>query len=896
MILKLENTTTHQTYEYEVKDMNNGEKLYFRFDIDTSNLVDGEYALKLYDGDKIIATDILKIGDFNTNTLQYKKGENIYIEVKLDESVQDVKNISISTIETTVLPDDGFNSMGKVDVNAQPLYDNAYNIGHTEGYNEGLESSYQVGYDDGYSTGNEEGYNNGYNVGNEDGFNNGVVTQKSKLEAIIITENGTYTKEDGYNSIEVNVPDLNGSYDEGYSDGYLMGEDKGYDKGYTDGIEEGTSNAGEIIAETAQVLDIVENGTYLTQYVDDVVIYPGQITGDFGDGTYFYDWGEIKNDSYNTEVTYKEGTVIELWWKKDNVIDNAFIFGNGTTDASSISLSINTNRLYLRKGPNSFYIPIDISLWQHIKIETNGFVYLNDEKVDGIDLSNTSIIYDDSPFLINGCPRADDSFSNGLFGMVKIDDHIFIPKDGGFINYETGEKLGGYNYNSSDGTYNYNEGDEVTGYFDDGTPFYGYGSLYKAVFYTDIIGTTDSYFEVWWKDLNNNIDDYAAIVGVKQDSNSVLFKVIKRNSGKFRCEYGSDVYTGLDWYEFAYDMSNWTHIKFSKKDGLIVNGELLYSINDKYYIKNTPNNKFQINEVESGRYANGVFGMVKIDGKTFIPTENGFMDYETGDLLAANIIINGEKPAFTGEYYFTENKSITIEAEGNLIKKVNVNVKPKINIKDNKIKFAFSNMNKVPEWADWEGIDNMSYMFYQCASLTTIPLIPTNNVTDMTNMFYYCSNLKTIPLINTSNVSNMERMFYYCGNITTIPELDTSNVINMSYMFGDCGKLTTVPPLDASKVERQYYGLFSYTTLNNLTDFGGLIGLKASMDGTYCFEKVPNLTYQSCINILNGLYDFTGNGETPNSSQGKLKVHSNFLTTVGDEISIGTNKGWTITA
>ena len=35
--------------------------------------------------------------------------------------------------------------------------------------------------------------------------------------------------------------------------------------------------------------------------------------------------------------------------------------------------------------------------------------------------------------------------------------------------------------------------------------------------------------------------------------------------------------------------------------------------------------------------------------------------------------------------------------------------------------------------------------------------------------------------------------------------------------------------------------------------------------------------------------------ETPTSSQGKLKVHQNFLNTVGDEISIGTSKGWSIT-
>ena len=60
-------------------------------------------------------------------------------------------------------------------------------------------------------------------------------------------------------------------------------------------------------------------------------------------------------------------------------------------------------------------------------------------------------------------------------------------------------------------------------------------------------------------------------------------------------------------------------------------------------------------------------------------------------------------------------------------------------------------------------------------------------------------------------------------------------------------------------------------------------------------NKLPNLTYESCINILNGLYDFAGNGETPSGTQGQLKVHQNFLNIVGDEISIGTLKGWKIT-
>lgn len=78
-----------------------------------------------------------------------------------------------------------------------------------------------------------------------------------------------------------------------------------------------------------------------------------------------------------------------------------------------------------------------------------------------------------------------------------------------------------------------------------------------------------------------------------------------------------------------------------------------------------------------------------------------------------------------------------------------------------------------------------------------------------------------------------------------------------------------------------------------LTEFGGFIGLRRSLTGE--LNKWSNLNYNSCINVLNGLYDFTGNGVTPTSNEGKLQVHQNFINTVGADISIGTDKGWTIT-
>jgi surface protein len=113
----------------------------------------------------------------------------------------------------------------------------------------------------------------------------------------------------------------------------------------------------------------------------------------------------------------------------------------------------------------------------------------------------------------------------------------------------------------------------------------------------------------------------------------------------------------------------------------------------------------------------------------------------------------------------------------------------------------------------------------------------------------------------------------------------------MSYMFYGCNNLTTLPQLDVSKVTNM--GQYFRVGGGNLTDVGGWKNLKIDWNDNYGLVLCPKLTYQSCINILNGLYDFVGNGESTTKT---LKVNQNFLTTVGDEISIGVAKGWTITA
>lgn len=87
----------------------------------------------------------------------------------------------------------------------QEGFDDGYNSGYTVGYNEG----YASGKTDGYNSGQTAGYSEGYVSGKTDGYSSGVTYQKSLLVSTAITENGTYTRENGWDSVTVNVQKTN---------------------------------------------------------------------------------------------------------------------------------------------------------------------------------------------------------------------------------------------------------------------------------------------------------------------------------------------------------------------------------------------------------------------------------------------------------------------------------------------------------------------------------------------------------------------------------------------------------------------------------------------------------------------------------------------------------------
>ena len=647
-----------------------------------------------------------------------------YVNIKIDvlngsmcdsmmiEFINQIKKLTVTENGQYIFTkDEGYNALERVEVEVNIDVDDYYNKGYTEGYSIGVATS--------------------YDVGKEDGINE----QKSKLAPISITENGTYTNEDGYNEIHVEVPDLNGDYNEGYANGtqdgynngYATGEEigynngvavgredglnEGYRNGYDDGISDGTANAGEIIAETAQVLNVTENGIYATQYTkDDDYTKPDLITGYFNDGRAFYDYADVNNGHFNTKVSPTANSRIEFWWKPaatSNGYHYQNIFGAGLSDNNGPDnfeihyFSSSRTELRLKIGNEMARFTIDNAIWNHILIE-NGSLYINDELKAQVNTS--TYVSDGTPLIINSTPSRYTYNGNGLFGMFKIDNHIFIPSDGGFINYETGEHLTGY------------------------LP-------------------------------SNSAESFAG---------------------------------------------NYTYIK-------------------------------------------------------------------------------------------TYNEPVK---EGNLIRTINVDIKPKIDVIKDGIKFSRSTFDTIPDYFVFKD-GNYAHMFEYCTNLMS----PPEDYVKTTSMerCFYSTAIKQLPKWDFSNCKAFNDCFSYCRSLT-----DLSAIVDWNYphtgvrwlcAFYGCGNVTDCPAIYADSIHNGNDAMTSSWNFmfasTKLTNFGGWIGLKYSI--TAGLNDLSNLTYQSCINILNGLYDFIGNNEVPNSNQGQLKVSQNFLDLVGDEISIAIAKGWSLT-
>lgn len=125
------------------------------------------------------------------------------------------------------------------------------------------------------------------------------------------------------------------------------------------------------------------------------------------------------------------------------------------------------------------------------------------------------------------------------------------------------------------------------------------------------------------------------------------------------------------------------------------------------------------------------------------------------------------------------------------------------------------------QYLDTRNVTDMSYMFYNCSSLTTLDAsnFDTQNVADMRMMFCNCKLLSSLDVSGfaTNNVTDMNRMFFGCYVLDSldVSNFDTGNVTDMAYMFCGCEAVSSldVSGFDTENVTDMCYMFFGCKSL-----------------------------------------------------------------------------------
>jgi surface protein len=200
-------------------------------------------------------------------------------------------------------------------------------------------------------------------------------------------------------------------------------------------------------------------------------------------------------------------------------------------------------------------------------------------------------------------------------------------------------------------------------------------------------------------------------------------------------------------------------------------------------------------------------------------------------------------------------------------------------------------------------VTNMLGTFRACVSLDTIPLLNTAAVTTMQNMFLSCNSLTSVPLFNTAAVTNMQSMFQSCVSLAAIPLFNTAAVTNMLNMFGDCFSLVTMPLLNTAAVTNMQ---FTFGNCHALSSVPALNTTAVSSSGNFSnifvncnsLSRIQASSFSFTFSVANCKLGATELNEIYTNlpvAVGQTITVSNNVGTTGDDPTIATLKGWTVT-
>ena len=320
-------------------------------------------------------------------------------------------------------------------------------------------------------------------------------------------------------------------------------------------------------------------------------------------------------------------------------------------------------------------------------------------------------------------------------------------------------------------------------------------------------------------------------------SNFKVIGVHKRRT-KYKFNEGTFIKYAVEEFNKKFENNNSIINNFNEKENKINEGK--NNKNDKYNMKNkNENNAINIIKENSDdeitiKYKIGFDKEIKLFGQNFVENNK----------QKCKMIIDGKENEICSYYKLDDNN----------YKKDKI-----LEIKLRGIK----------------NITNMSYMFYNFESLTSLPDISkwdTSNVTNMSYMFCYCKNLFSLPDIskwNTNKVTNMSHMFSGCESLTTLPDIsqwDTSNTINMSGMFSDCKTLKKLPDISdwiTSKVTNMN-GMFSncesLVKLPDISDWetSEVTDMRLMFSNCKSLKKLPEISSWNTNKVTDMRWMFSG--------------------------------------
>lgn len=745
-------------------------------------------------------------------------------------------------------------------------------------------------------------YNDGYNAGMakglNDGYNNGVEAQKSKLTSITIDTKGTYTREDGYKEVIVNIEsdpeELKAKYEEGKADG--IAEQKG----------------------KMTTLNITGNGTFSRE-----------------DG-YRSVTVDVETDPQELQKKYNEGKEAGIAEQKSK-LSSINVSANGTISREDGYKTVNIN---VPSDPAELQAKYDEGkaagiTQQKAKLETltisnNGTYEKEDgykkvvvsvsetgkvEDVKSVGLSNTTLEVTPSAGFdamakvnINASVLANNKYNEGVAAAKANMGETIIEANGTYTNENGWKKIivntpaqpeiqnkknvtvnsntqnvspdSGYSAMASVaidatafGNTRYNEGKaagSAEGYAQgvadqkakletititsNGT--YTKGDGYKEII-VDVQGGYVPEKLTIAVSATDHIDDLIGkdVVNVIYDGENHIYSY----NGE---DIVIDVKVGVRYMVQYLNVSGFT-APASPTDSFISmwDGRRMLLCEYEYQAQSKSFVKFEINDTDY----DGVYLVTtnKIDNLKYSYDGEAWNDWEDTTIavpFADKVIyLCGNNPTgFNNQITFKVDKSqyrhIKFNVSGNIMALINADNPPMEITQSGAFYEAFKNtyvVNVSQNFLPATTLSDECYqnMFQGCRYLVNAPALPATTVKSKSYyyMFQGCTSLVNAPALpaTTLNKQCYNSMFQGCSSLVNTPALPATTLADLCYqfMFKDCSSLVDAPELPATTLADYCYSSMFYgcTSLVNAPE------LPAETLTLTCYNSM----FQGCTSLVN---------------------------------------------